>query len=142
MFIEEAALQALKAGGYVCREAPGGADDHIRPDHSSPRASCSNDCNGKGRAQRPGLYGNGVRNAQVQRVVVREVGHSSPLGARQATGIGRKGKIVEGAVAREGISEEELLAGLRKLGHENPSQVKVATLEKTGHISAVARQER
>lgn len=49
-----------------------------------------------------------------------------------------EGKVVEGALAREGISEAELLAGLRKLGHEDMSNVKVATLEETGHISAVA----
>jgi len=29
------------------------------------------------------------------------------------------------------------LAGLRKLGHENPETVKVAMFEETGHISAV-----
>jgi hypothetical protein len=33
----------------------------------------------------------------------------------------------------------ELLAGLRKLGHERPEDVKLAVLEETGHISAVAR---
>ena len=52
-----------------------------------------------------------------------------------------EGKIVGGALAREGISEEELLAGLRKLGHEDPSAVKVATLEETGHISAVPMKQ-
>lgn len=52
----------------------------------------------------------------------------------------REGTIVEGALTREGISEEELLAGLRKLGHEGPSLVKLATLEETGHISAVPLQ--
>ena len=50
----------------------------------------------------------------------------------------RDGQIVEGALTREGISEDELLAGLRKLGHEHPTQVKLATLEETGHISAIA----
>lgn len=49
----------------------------------------------------------------------------------------RDGKIIEGALETEGISEEELLAGLRKLGHADPGKVKVATLEETGHISAV-----
>ena len=50
----------------------------------------------------------------------------------------REGKILEEALANEGISEAELLAGLRKLGHEGPTNVKVATLEETGHISAVS----
>lgn len=54
----------------------------------------------------------------------------------------REGTVVEGALTREGISEEELLAGLRKLGHDGPSRVKVATLEETGHISAVPLPER
>lgn len=35
------------------------------------------------------------------------------------------------------IGRAELLAGLRKLGYESPQQVKLATLEETGHISAV-----
>jgi uncharacterized membrane protein YcaP (DUF421 family) len=30
-------------------------------------------------------------------------------------------------------------AGLRKLGHEGPGRVKLATLEETGHISAVEK---
>ena len=49
----------------------------------------------------------------------------------------RDGQIIDGALEREGISEEELLAGLRKLGHENLADIKRATLEETGHISAV-----
>ena len=54
----------------------------------------------------------------------------------------REGTVVEGALTREGISEEELLAGLRKLGHDSPSRIKVATLEETGHISAVPFEEK
>lgn len=50
----------------------------------------------------------------------------------------RNGRVVEEALKAEGISEEELLAGLRKLGHADPGKVKTATLEETGHISAVA----
>ncbi len=50
----------------------------------------------------------------------------------------RDGNIIESALTEEGISNAELLAGLRKLGYENPAQVKLATLEETGHISAVA----
>jgi uncharacterized membrane protein YcaP (DUF421 family) len=50
----------------------------------------------------------------------------------------RDGHIIDSALAAEGISHAELLAGLRKLGHDHPQQVKLATLEETGHISAVA----
>ena len=50
----------------------------------------------------------------------------------------RDGQIIERALTEEGISRDELLAGLRKLGYENPEQVRLATLEETGHISAVS----
>lgn len=32
---------------------------------------------------------------------------------------------------------DELLAGLRKLGHSSPEGIRSATLEETGHISAI-----
>ena len=51
------------------------------------------------------------------------------------------GQVLQPALEAEGISEEELLAGLRKLGHEDPAQVKLATLEETGHISAVSMRD-
>jgi uncharacterized membrane protein YcaP (DUF421 family) len=38
----------------------------------------------------------------------------------------------------EGMSIEELKAGLRKLGHESLETIELATLEETGHISAVS----
>lgn len=47
------------------------------------------------------------------------------------------GRVIHAALAVEEMSEEELVAGLRKLGHELPSAVKLAVLEVTGHISAV-----
>jgi uncharacterized membrane protein YcaP (DUF421 family) len=50
----------------------------------------------------------------------------------------RDGRVLDGALDREGISRDELLAGLRKLGHASPDAVRLATLEETGHISAVA----
>ncbi len=49
------------------------------------------------------------------------------------------GRVIEAALNDEGISRAELLAGLRKLGHEQPEEIKLATLEETGHISAVAK---
>lgn len=49
----------------------------------------------------------------------------------------RDGRVLEGALDREGISRDELLAGLRKLGHDAPEAVRLAMLEETGHISAV-----
>ena len=50
----------------------------------------------------------------------------------------RDGRVVHEALRREGISREELQAGLRKLGHDSPDSVKLAVLEETGHISAVS----
>ena len=38
------------------------------------------------------------------------------------------------------MSRAELLAGLRKLGYEGAEEVKLATLEETGHISAVGAE--
>ena len=49
----------------------------------------------------------------------------------------RDGRVVEQALDSEGISREELQAGLRKLGYDSPELVKLAVLEETGHISAV-----
>jgi uncharacterized membrane protein YcaP (DUF421 family) len=49
----------------------------------------------------------------------------------------RNGQVIDEALAEEGITQAELLAGLRKLGHESHESVKVAMLEETGHISAV-----
>ncbi len=50
----------------------------------------------------------------------------------------RNGQVIREALDAECINEAELLAGLRKLGHESAAGVKLATLEETGHISAVA----
>ena len=52
------------------------------------------------------------------------------------------GKVAHDALADEGLSYDDLLAGLRKLGYESPADVSLATLEETGHISAVARTGR
>ncbi len=41
------------------------------------------------------------------------------------------------ALASEGLSYDELLAGLRKLGYSSPDGIRSATLEETGHISAI-----
>ncbi len=46
------------------------------------------------------------------------------------------------ALAMEGLSYEELLAGLRKLGYSSPEGIRIATLEETGHISAIALEEK
>lgn len=42
------------------------------------------------------------------------------------------------ALDSEGLSYDELLAGLRKLGYSSPEGIRIATLEETGHISAIA----
>ena len=52
----------------------------------------------------------------------------------------REGEILERALEKEDMSKEELLAGLRKLGHDNISDIRLATLEETGQISAVTRE--
>jgi uncharacterized membrane protein YcaP (DUF421 family) len=52
----------------------------------------------------------------------------------------RDGRVIERALELEGVTRHELLAGLRKLGYERPEDVKLAVLEETGHISAVARE--
>ena len=51
----------------------------------------------------------------------------------------RNGKVSAEALEEEGLSYEELLAGLRKQGRESPSDVKLAVLEETGQISVVGR---
>lgn len=50
------------------------------------------------------------------------------------------GQVSEQALEEEGLSYDELLAGLRKLGYAHPRAVRLATLEETGHISAVAAE--
>jgi uncharacterized membrane protein YcaP (DUF421 family) len=47
------------------------------------------------------------------------------------------GTVIDEALEAEGVSHDELLAGLRRLGFEQPEEVKLAVLEETGHISAV-----
>jgi len=49
----------------------------------------------------------------------------------------KDGVIIEQALIDEAMGQAELLAGLRKLGIESSAHVKLATLEETGHISAV-----
>ena len=53
----------------------------------------------------------------------------------------RDGQIVDSALERENISRDELLAGLRKLGHASEGEVRLAVLEETGHISAVGAND-
>jgi uncharacterized membrane protein YcaP (DUF421 family) len=52
----------------------------------------------------------------------------------------RDGKVIETALRDEGVSNDELMAGLRKLGFESPAEVKLAMLEETGHVSAIAAE--
>lgn len=52
----------------------------------------------------------------------------------------RDGRVLERALATEGLSHDDLLAGLRKLGIQSPAEVELAALEETGHISAVRRR--
>lgn len=50
----------------------------------------------------------------------------------------RNGQVLEKALQDERISHDELRAGLRKLGHASEKTVQLATLEETGHISAIS----
>ena len=49
-----------------------------------------------------------------------------------------RGRVSAEALGDEGLSYEDLLAGLRKAGFRHPGEVQLAILEETGHISAVA----
>lgn len=51
------------------------------------------------------------------------------------------GRVSFEALDEEAMSYEELLAGLRKLGHQGPEGVRLATLEETGHVSVIAEDE-
>ena len=53
----------------------------------------------------------------------------------------RDGHIELDALQAEGLSHEDLRAGLRKLGIAGPEQVLLATLEETGQISAIKRAD-
>jgi uncharacterized membrane protein YcaP (DUF421 family) len=53
-----------------------------------------------------------------------------------------RGVVLDDALAEEGMSRAELLAGLRKLGFASPEEVELAVLEETGHISAVRLEKR
>ncbi len=48
-----------------------------------------------------------------------------------------RGQVSYEALEEEGLSYEELLAGLRKVGLRHPSEAQLATLEETGHVSAI-----
>lgn len=52
----------------------------------------------------------------------------------------RGGEVSWQALDDENLSYEDLLAGLRKLGYDGPRAVRVAILEETGHISAIAAE--
>jgi uncharacterized membrane protein YcaP (DUF421 family) len=54
----------------------------------------------------------------------------------------RDGNVIDEALDAEGMSHDELLAGLRRLGFEQPTDVRLAVLEETGHISAVGMTSR
>jgi uncharacterized membrane protein YcaP (DUF421 family) len=52
-----------------------------------------------------------------------------------------RGQVLDRALYDEGMSIEELKAGLRKLGYESLETIELATLEETGHISAVTAEK-
>jgi uncharacterized membrane protein YcaP (DUF421 family) len=58
---------------------------------------------------------------------------------RQPRALVRDGVAIPAALQEEAVSDDELLAGLRKLGYASIEDVKLAVLEEAGHISAVPR---
>jgi uncharacterized membrane protein YcaP (DUF421 family) len=52
------------------------------------------------------------------------------------------GRIDRHRLEREGLSLADLNAGLRKLGYEDPKEIKTAVLEETGQISAIPIEPR
>jgi len=52
------------------------------------------------------------------------------------------GRIDRHRLEREGLSLADLHAGLRKLGYEDPKEIKTAVLEETGQISAIPIEPR
>lgn len=52
----------------------------------------------------------------------------------------RSGRILPEALEDEGLTEDELLAALRRMGVDSPAQVRLAVLEETGHISAIRNE--
>lgn len=53
----------------------------------------------------------------------------------------RNGHLLKKALKDEGLTEEEVLAALRKLGYSSPEAVEMAVLEETGHISAIPKDD-
>lgn len=49
------------------------------------------------------------------------------------------GRVSHAALEEEGLSYEDLLAGLRKVGETDPRRIRLATLEETGAISVVVQ---
>jgi uncharacterized membrane protein YcaP (DUF421 family) len=49
----------------------------------------------------------------------------------------RQGRVLSRALEDEGLTEDELLAALRRMGVDSPQQVRLAVLEETGHITAI-----
>lgn len=48
------------------------------------------------------------------------------------------GRVSHTALEEEGLTYDDLLAGLRKVGESDPGRIRLATLEETGQISVVA----
>ncbi|MEO7386622.1 MAG: YetF domain-containing protein [Gammaproteobacteria bacterium] len=53
----------------------------------------------------------------------------------------RSGVLAHGALEEEGLTYEDLLAGLRKCGAGDVDRVQLATLEETGQISVINRPD-
>jgi len=73
------------------------------------------------------------------RACMHHEGCATSCGVRRGAWVAQ-GNVIDRALQQEGISREDLEAGLRKLGFDSPAAVELAVLEETGHISAVARK--
>jgi uncharacterized membrane protein YcaP (DUF421 family) len=49
------------------------------------------------------------------------------------------GRVSYTALEEEGLTYDDLLAGLRKVGESDPARIRLATLKETGQVSVVAR---
>lgn len=74
-------------------------------------------------------------------LVARKSGHAARILEGTPTILIRKGDILEGNLAAEGITREDLLRALREHGVDDPSIVRSAILEVDGTISVLRNDE-
>ncbi len=55
--------------------------------------------------------------------------------------LARSGEFIEENLKKEGVTKEDVKAGMRKAGVKEISEVEIATLEETGQISVVKKED-